>query len=332
VTLPADPSDPGRLLDQALDWVVRLKAGEPTRADIDALQLWRSQSLAHEKAFKSAARLMRDASAAAKELSDNRPDIRPRDLGSRALPPTRHLTTRRAFLGGAAAAAAAGYFFVRPPFDLWPSLQELSADFRTGKGEQRKVNLASNVSLELNTQTSLALRSETNVTEIELISGEASVFAKLPSSKSLVMVAANGRVSAVQADFNARCLDDVVSVTCLNGTIDVAHAGKTVQLHTAEQISYSASGGIAPVVPVDPGQITAWQVGQLIFRDRPLGSVVEEVNRYRPGKIIITSAGLRERVVNGTFQLNKLENFAAQVEQLFGARSTTLPGGIVLLS
>ncbi len=233
-------------------------------------------------------------------------------------------------MGGAVAAAAAGYLIVRPPFALWPSLQELSADFRTAKGEQRKIDIVTNVSLELNTQTSVALRSASGDTEIELISGEASVVSKLPSSKPLVMLAADGRVTAAQADFNVRCLDAVVSVTCLGGAIDVAHGGKTVRLKKDEQISYSAEG-LATAIPVDPAQVTAWQAGQLIFRDRPLASVVEEVNRYRPGRIIITSADLKRRVVNGTFQINKLGNFVAQVEQLFGARTTTLPGGVVLL-
>ncbi len=82
---------------------------------------------------------------------------------------------------------------------------------------------------------------------------------------------------------------------------------------------------------LDPVLATAWQRGLLIIRDRPLSEVVEEVNRYRPGLILITNSDLARRVVNGTFQIDKLSNFVAQVQQLFGARATALPGGIVLL-
>ncbi len=144
------------------------------------------------------------------------------------------------------------------------------------------------------------------------------------------MLAADGRVTATQANFNTRCLDAVVAVTCLDGAVEVAHGDKMVRLQKNQQISYSVEG-LAAAIPVDSAQVTAWQAGQLIFRDRPLASVVEEVNRYRPGKIIITNADLKRRIVNGTFQLDKLENFVAQVEQLFGARITALPGGVVLL-
>ncbi|UZE50933.1 hypothetical protein ONR75_10085 [Rhodopseudomonas sp. P2A-2r] len=70
----------------------------------------------------------------------------------------------------------------------------------------------------------------------------------------------------------------------------------------------------------------------MIFRDKPLGAVVNEVNRYRPGKIVVMNSELGRRLVNGTFQTDKLDDFVAQVRQLFGADVRSLPGGIVLLS
>src|SRR3981081_1063818 len=326
--MPSRISDPDPLLNEALDWVVRLKTGETTRGDVEALQRWRQQSPTHEEAFKKAARLFRNAGTAARELANEQrvADVAP--VLQRLLP---RPLARRAFLGGAIAAAAAGYMLVRPPLGLWPSLEELSADYRTGKGEQRKLVVAPDVSLELNTQTSVALRSAQNETHIELISGEASVMAKLPSSKPLVMLAGDGRITALQADFNARCLERIVSATCLDGVVDVEQGRNMVRLHKGEQVSYSGAG-IGASVPADAAQVTAWQAGLLIFRDRPLANVVDEINRYRSGKIIITSDDLKRRLVNGTFQLDRLENFVAQVEQLFGAKARSLPGGVVLLT
>lgn len=323
-----DTHEPDALLDEALDWIVQLKTGEPTRGDIEALQRWRQQSVAHEEAFKKAARVYRHAGIAARELACQPVAVNATRAPRRS---PSEVVARRAFLGGAIAAATAGYLVVRPPLGLWPSLEELSADYRTAKGEQRKIAVSAGVSLQLNTQTSIALRDVQDETRIELISGEASVATTLSSSKPFVMLAANGRISAVEADFNARCLDGVVSVTCLNGAVHVGHGGNAVRLQKAEQVSYS-SHGIEASVAVDPAQVAAWQDGLLIFRDRPLADVVDEVNRYRPGKIVITNADLKRRVVNGTFQISKLENFVPQVQQLFGAQARSLLGGVVLLS
>jgi transmembrane sensor len=325
VTVPPRISEPDPLLDEALDWVVRLRTGEPTRADIEALQQWRGRSVAHEDAFKRAAQIFRHAGIAAVELAveQARKERAPAN-------PRRRVFVRRALLGGAAAAAA-GYMVVRPPFGLWPPLQELAADYRTKKGEQRTISVVSGVSLELSTQTSVALRESQDQTKIELISGEAVVTATRPASNPLVMLAAGGQIVATEANFDARCLDGGVSVTCLAGAVSVEQQGRTVELRPAEQVSYSLSG-IEASHAVDVAQVTAWRSGLLIFRDRPLSSVIDEVNRYRSGKIIILNADLRRRLVNGTFQINKLENFVAQVQQLFGVRATSLPGGVVLLS
>jgi transmembrane sensor len=96
-------------------------------------------------------------------------------------------------------------------------------------------------------------------------------------------------------------------------------------------VAYSGAG-IQASVPVDATQVASWRVGLLIFRDRPLADVVDEVNRYRAGKIVITNPELGRRLVNGTFQLDRLAHFVTQVAQLFGARVISLPGGVVLLS
>jgi ferric-dicitrate binding protein FerR (iron transport regulator) len=62
-------SEPDPLLDEALDWLVRLRTGEPTRADIEDLKQWRGRSAAHEDAFKRAAQIYRHAGIAAVELA-----------------------------------------------------------------------------------------------------------------------------------------------------------------------------------------------------------------------------------------------------------------------
>jgi transmembrane sensor len=323
VTEPLDSSTPDLLFDEALDWVIRLKTAAPTDADREASQRWRSQSAAHEAAFNRAVRLFRNAAIAVRELADEQ------QSAEVAEPPPRPLA-RRVLLGGAIAATAV-YVMVRPPYGLWPSIEELSADYRTAKGERRTVTVAPDVVLELNTQTSVALRSIPDQTRIELISGEALITARLADSKPLVMLAGGGRITASHADFNARCLDGTVSVTCLDGAVTVEHDGQAVRLGNTEQVTFSEAG-IQPSVLVDAAQVSSWRVGVLIFRDRPLSGVIDEVNRYRAGRIIITNPELGRRLVNGTFQLDRLAHFVSQVEQLFGARVTALPGGVVLLS
>ena len=77
-------------------------------------------------------------------------------------------------------------------------------------------------------------------------------------------------------------------------------------------------------------QATSWRTGVLIFNNKPLGDVVQEINRITAASS--SPANSRARIVNGTFHRDQLDHFIAQVKQLFGAKIMTLPGGVTLLS
>ncbi|MFX8868155.1 hypothetical protein ABTM84_19475, partial [Acinetobacter baumannii] len=82
-----------------------------------------------------------------------------------------------------------------------------------------------------------------------------------------------------------------------------------------QRIAYTDKG-LGSVLDIDLAQATAWQSGMLTFDNRPLKEVVDEINRYRPGRIIITNAELGRRIVNGSFRQDQLGAFVAQVQQL----------------
>ncbi len=237
---------------------------------------------------------------------------------------------RRAVLGGAIAGVG-GYLLVKPPLGLWPSLGELSADYRTGKGEQRSFVLKDDVSVQMNTETSLALRSAEDGPEIVIISGEAAITKTGASGTPLRVLAADGRLTTERASFDTRCVGGRVAVTCVEGSIDVQQNQQSVRLQADHQVSYSSQGLSAPV-HVDPAEATSWRSGILVFHDRALSEVVDEINRYRPGRIVIMNAELGRRVVNGAFYVKRLDDFLDQVQQLFGARVRSLPAGLTLLS
>lgn len=317
----------GPLSKEALAWVVRLHSGAATAEDAELLKQWRSQSLEHEQAFREAVKLWRTFGDATRGLAEEQAPA-----GQSVLSQSAHLiASRRAVLGGAIAASVAAYCVVKPPLGLWPSFQELSADYRTAKGEQRELALSQTVSLRLNTQTSISVSAKESDPLIELISGEAAISARRMQGSPLTVKAADGLVTAMQAEFNARCLDGVVSVSCTNGEVVVAASERNVRLPKGQQVSYDA-GGLGLPKAIDTDQATAWQRGLLIVRDRALADVVDEVNRYRPGKIIVMNSRLGRRMITGTFHLDQFDDFIGQVRGLFGATVQPLPGGVILLS
>jgi transmembrane sensor len=75
-----------------------------------------------------------------------------------------------------------------------------------------------------------------------------------------------------------------------------------------------------------------WQRGVVEFRDVRLADAVEEINRYRPGRLVLMSKALGEKQLNGRFRIDQMEKVLLQLEYAFNAKLKRLPGGIVLLS
>ena len=70
----------------------------------------------------------------------------------------------------------------------------------------------------------------------------------------------------------------------------------------------------------------------LVFNGVPLSDVVDEINRYRRGKVILRSAALGENRMQAQFPITRLDDVIDMVGRLYGAHITRLPGNIVLLS
>jgi transmembrane sensor len=320
---------------EAYQWVMRLTSGTATTADLQLLTRWRQTSPAHRRAFAEANLLWDKLGPAAVE-SAGKSAASAQAAAGPGFPTSQRPLGRRAFVGGAlAASAAAGYLAVRPPLDLWPSLAEMAADYRTGTGQQRQIALAEDVSVKLNTRTSIAVLPSDNTgqtRQIELISGEAAIATKPEALRPFIVTAARGRTVATNARFNVRRDGERVCVTCVEGDLQVQHLGQVSTVRSHQQVVYTADNLGAATSVDDPEQVTAWERGLLVFRNDPLARVIEEVNRYRPGKIILMNRELGDRPVLATFRIDRIEEVVPRLQTVFGVRLKRLPGGIVLIS
>jgi transmembrane sensor len=310
---------------QAIAWLAHLSSGETTAADAEALKRWCGESPAHAAAFAEANLLWSVLGPAARNVAA-------RTLAGKTAP-LRKTMARRAFFGASAAAAAAGVgcLMVRPPLDLWPSVSELAAQYRTATGERRQLATGGGGAVDMNTRTSLDIGTAPGgVDRIDLIAGEAVVTTGADRARPVVVVAGTGRSSATDAKFDVRFDGVSVCVTCLDGSVDVEHRGTRAVVREKQQVAYD-SDGLGQVITVDPAIVTSWQAGVLIFRRESLARAVEEINRYRRGRIVIVDASLGRKLIDASFRLDRMEDVVPQIERVFGASARTLPGGIVLL-
>lgn len=318
------------LAHEAQAWLVRLTSGEATAADSRDLASWCARSPAHARAFAEANALWDRLEQAARHPAVS---TSPGLAASGHALSGRTARSRRWFLGGAIAAsvAGAGYLIARPPMELWPSPQELAADYRTRTAERRQIAVGDGITVELNTRSSLNVLHDANARRLELISGEAAISVSQQQPATLTVAAGGGAVHATDAQFNLRCEGGRSVVTCHRGRVAIAYAGTSVTVAEGKQASYSDGIVNAPAI-VDPAVVMAWRDGQLVFRQTPLADVVSEVNRYRNGRIILANEALGRRPVEARIAIDRVDDLIALVKEAYGAKVTSLPGAIVVLS
>lgn len=321
---------------QAQEWLVRLTSGQATTNDARAYKNWCAQSAAHAEAMAEVSRVWKVAQQAGQAFPAN---LRP---AARITGPAHSMRPeRRAFVGGALATAVVGWLVWRPPAGLWPGLADLNADYRTAIGEQRQLQFDGQIQVAMNTQTSLNLvrealdsgsgQASNSPATLELVSGEAQI--QLPATTVLSVLAADGRIDARSAArFNVRVSGKQACVTCMAGQIDVKYGGRVLTAKARQQITYGSGSADLLATTTDVATLDAWRKGVLVFDNTPLAAVVEEINRYRPGKIIVTNPDLGRRRVQAQVRLDQMADVVALIRTGYGAEVTTLPAGIVLLS
>jgi len=312
---------------QAHAWLVHLKSGTATREDAEAFRRWCDASPDHAEAFIRARRLWDDLGPAVRTRAERREreQAAPRRHGVRS--------GRRAFLATAIGAAVAAVVLVRHGPALGLTGGGDATRLRTAVGEQRRVRIAPDIELELNTATEVSLRTRDGVvTGMRLRDGEALVHIAPSHAGPFDVELGDGTLLASPgASFAVRCLDAAASVTCLDGEAVLARSGEKTAVKPSQQVAFD-NGGTATTVAVNPATALAWRDRVLIYDNTPLDDVVADINRYRPGRLVITDRALGERRVHARFTLDQMAEVASLIQDAYGAHATHLPGGWVLLS
>ncbi|UTW51096.1 FecR family protein [bacterium SCSIO 12827] len=313
-------------LEQAAAWFARIDRGDLSDREQQAFDGWLAADPGHQRAFERISRTW-DA------LGDLAGTVETTSLAGK--PATDGYRTGRRWALGAVAAGLV--LALGLGTDLPQRIDTgLRADAVTAVGETRTVSLPDGSTAQLNTASAIAVDfgpDDTGPRRVRLLRGEAA-FDVVKNPDRPFTVAAGGGISRVLGTvFSVRVLGDGASVTLLEGRVAVAatDGGAETILALNQRVSYGAAGGLGAVETVDPQSAAAWRRDKLVFRDRALGAVIDELNRYHAGLIRLTGAGLRQRRVNGVFDTRDPVAVVGALETALGLRSTRLTDYLILL-
>lgn len=263
------------LLEQAADWALVLRYGEPGPAERAAFRDWLARDPRHAAAWQRAEAVFAD-------FERLPPGLGRQVLGQQVLGQPDPAPDRRRALGlmaGLALAGAGGALAWQQPWRRW------RADVATAVGEQRRLRLPDASALVLNTDSAADIAFTAAERRIRLRGGEILVTTSpdpAPVARPLLVGTEFGDVRALGTRFSLRALDDRVRVAVFRDAVEIRpHRGALRRLAAGAQAEFSAEG-VWPARPVDDGA-AIWEQGMLLAQDMPLAEVLAEMARYRHG-------------------------------------------------
>ncbi len=312
--------------EAAAEWFVRLRQRDLPLETSLQWQQWIGADARHAKAFARIEEVWEESW----EMLD-RPGVRPRR------------TARLAMAAAMVAAVGIGAWMVGmdgPYTWRYPAGEAI----RTAVGENHEVRLNDGSRVMLGGGTVLNARLDNKTRHIRLVQGEAFFVVARDSARPFVVQSGDAIVTAVGTEFNVRRTLERTMVAVIDGRVTVAAASlprplawlntdTPVQLDAGEQATVGSNGVKTAARLADPTTATAWQSGQLAFREEPLRYVIEDVNRYAPKPIVIDAAAAQDigaLRVTGTVLGDSVSGWIESLENAFGLRAREEPDRIVL--
>lgn len=294
--------------EEALRWFVCLQDEAAPESAWSDFQLWLEASPAHARAYDAVERLWVDLDEVVAMEPASAPAVV--DLAAvRARKTPRRMAWAASGMGVAASLILA--------VGLWTQVKPVGAgDVYVTDDAPRLVALSDGSQVHLNRHSEMHVRFDAGRRSVELTDGEAAFDVAHDAAHPFTVDAGEGRVQVLGTAFNVLSHDGKLTVAVERGVVAVepGRSAKPVRLVAGQALV--RAGGAAPVLSrITPDQASAWRRGVLIYRDRPLTDVADDLSRYLAKPVVLSaSAGALHftgalRVGDEAVMLKQLQDF-----------------------
>lgn len=213
--------------------------------------------------------------------------------------------------------------------------------YATGVGEQVSFPLDDGSVVTLNAQSKLRVEYSDEFRDIELLDGEAMFDVEKDPNRRFRVVTDRAVIQAIGTQFNVRNRGGDMTVTVVEGVVDVQSTGRTSTMGTSSlpgsvaQLPASSdppvadstpvvrqptrlkvgqqarvNGGDVAVIETNVQEAISWRERRLVFDAWALEDVVIEFNLYNDQQFFIDDAALATRAISGAFSADDRESFA----------------------
>mgnify|MGYP003146314692 CR=1 FL=1 len=326
--MPSPMDDlPEAMLEEAAVWQARLRDSEPgTPADRKqraAFNQWLLKDVRHRQAYAQMESLW-DA------LAEPVEQVIAKDAISRTASGRRFFGQGKG-LALAASLVLAMFFAIGWQYD-W--MLRWQSDHMTAVGEAAPIALEDGSRIVLNTNSAVVKDYSEQARRVRLLKGEAWFDIVPDDNRPFIVTTEAGAVQVTGTQFNVRMEKEAAIVSLAQGSVELRVPQSPeygpVVLMPGQQATMLGDH-ISDPVSFDRTAVTAWLRGQFVFYNTPLAQVVETLNRYRRGHIVIVNEALNELAVSGIFRTDDPDAALEVMTNTLPIRQTRLTDYVVLI-
>lgn len=296
--------------EQAIDWMVRLRAGKPDAALQERFNAWLAMDPEHAQAWATLQERLGGSFNTVRAL-DRRVPGQAGEARQLLLQP--HGSRRDALRVIAGLGLLGGGLWLGARSPLGDSLL---ADLHTGRGQRQDFDLADGSRLSLNADSAVDLQFDEQQRLVILRHGELVIEVAADPRRPLRVRTAQGEIRALGTRFLVAQEQDASRVVVLQHSVQARlFDGTTLDLQAGQSALLSARQISA--VAGDQRHRADWLSGRLNVLDEPLEQVVEALRPYSRGFVRIAPE-VRHLRVQGVFPLD-------DPDRTFTALAETLP-------
>ncbi|QJI39712.1 DUF4880 domain-containing protein [Pseudomonas sp. ADAK2] len=282
-------------LEQAAQWYVQLHDQQTGEQDRERWQAWLAQSGEHQQAWGYVERVGQRFAT----LQDDQQHAAGQVLRNTARSPISRRQTVKSLLI-LASGSLLGWGAWRQT-SLPDTLGRWTADLATGTGETRESLLSDGSRIWLNALSALNVRFDGAQRLLLLRCGEVLIDTAKDSRRPFLVQTEQGQMRALGTRFSVRQEEQRTLLNVYEGAVEVRTVHGQVQIVDAGQQLAFTEHHTPAATPAAAGR-EAWRRGVLLADNLPLGQLIEELGRYRPGHLACDPA-IAGLPVMGSFPL-----------------------------
>ncbi|MEE4946350.1 FecR family protein [Pseudomonas alliivorans] len=307
-------------LDIALDWLMRARqAPDDARLHAD-MQQWLDADPENAEALRKAERVWQLTGQLTPGTAHKWPAIP--DASESPVPkaPMTARPRRRRTLSWAVGGALAACLVIA----LNPTLSaRLQADFATASNERREVQLPDGSRATLDRDSAIAADFSGARRNIRLLRGQAFFEVQPDRSKPFNVQVQNLDVTVTGTAFNVDLESRTIEVAVQHGSVRVSERDTQRLLNpglmAGQRLDVDRYSGQARLLAQPASRVAIWRDNQLIADNARLGDMVDELQRYLPGKVWLKDPQLAELRITGVYDTRNPQAALQAMAQPHGA-------------